>query len=70
MTGGDAAETMPTGNGTYRGARGLDPHVIADIRKMFGFDKARARTLRADAARLPDPGFSAAASFRTSRCCS
>jgi microcin C transport system permease protein len=39
MTGGDAAETMATGNGTYRGARGLDPHVIADIRKMFGFDK-------------------------------
>ncbi len=27
------------GAGTYRGARGLDPHVIADIRKMFGFDK-------------------------------
>jgi microcin C transport system permease protein len=39
MTGGDAAETMPTGDGAYRGARGLDPHMIADIRKMFGFDK-------------------------------
>jgi microcin C transport system permease protein len=25
--------------GTYRGSRGLDPHVIADIKKMFGFDK-------------------------------
>ncbi len=25
--------------GAYRGSRGLDPHVIADIRKMFGFDK-------------------------------
>ena len=25
--------------GVYRGAQGLDPHVIADIRKMFGFDK-------------------------------
>jgi microcin C transport system permease protein len=24
---------------TYRGARGLDPHIIADIRRMFGFDK-------------------------------
>jgi microcin C transport system permease protein len=24
---------------TYRGARGLDPHIVADIRKMFGFDK-------------------------------
>ncbi|HEX4171893.1 MAG TPA: microcin C ABC transporter permease YejB [Acetobacteraceae bacterium] len=27
------------GAGSYRGARGLDPHVVADIRKMFGFDK-------------------------------
>jgi len=25
--------------GTYRGSQGLDPHVIADIKKMFGFDK-------------------------------
>lgn len=25
--------------GAYRGARGLDPHVIAQIRTMFGFDK-------------------------------
>ena len=25
--------------GSYRGSRGLDPHVIADIKKMFGFDK-------------------------------
>jgi len=25
--------------GAYRGAQGLDPHVIADIRKTFGFDK-------------------------------
>ena len=25
--------------GPYRGARGLDPHIVADIRKMFGFDK-------------------------------
>ncbi len=25
--------------GAYRGARGLDPHVIADIKKIFGFDK-------------------------------
>ncbi len=27
------------GSGTYRGARGLDPAIVADIRKMFGFDK-------------------------------
>ncbi len=25
--------------GSYRGSRGLDPQVIADIKKMFGFDK-------------------------------
>jgi microcin C transport system permease protein len=39
MTGSDAAEAMPSGDGRYRGARGLDPHVVADIRRMFGFDK-------------------------------
>jgi microcin C transport system permease protein len=39
MTGAGAAEAMPVNNATYRGARGLDPHVIADIKKMFGFDK-------------------------------
>jgi microcin C transport system permease protein len=25
--------------GTYRGSQGLDPHVIADIKAQFGFDK-------------------------------
>jgi microcin C transport system permease protein len=25
--------------GAYRGSSGLDPHVLEDIRKMFGFDK-------------------------------
>ncbi len=39
MTGAGAAEAMPAGNGSYRGARGLDAHVIADIKKMFGFDR-------------------------------
>src|ERR1700760_4194714 len=39
MTGAGGSEAMPAGDGHYRGARGLDPHVIADIRKMFGFDK-------------------------------
>src|SRR5580700_11192842 len=39
VTGGDAAETMAASDGASRGGRGLDPHVIADIRKMFGFDK-------------------------------
>ncbi len=27
------------GQGSYRGSSGLDPHVLEDIRKMFGFDK-------------------------------
>ena len=32
--------TSEFGNtGAYRGARGLDPHIVADIKKMFGFDK-------------------------------
>jgi microcin C transport system permease protein len=39
MTGAGAAETMPVGDGSYRGARGLDAHMLADIRRMFGFDK-------------------------------
>ena len=39
MTGAGASEAMPAGDSTYRGARGLDPSVVADIRKMFGFDK-------------------------------
>ena len=39
MTGAGGAEAMPAGDGTYRGARGLDPHMVADIKKMFGFDK-------------------------------
>jgi len=25
--------------GAYRGASGMDPHMLADVRKMFGFDK-------------------------------
>jgi microcin C transport system permease protein len=40
MTGAGGAEAMQaSGEGRYRGARGLDPHVIADIKRMFGFDK-------------------------------
>jgi microcin C transport system permease protein len=27
------------GAGSYRGARGLDPHMVDDIKRMFGFDK-------------------------------
>jgi microcin C transport system permease protein len=39
LTGEGVAEAMPGNDSRYRGARGLDPHVLADIRKMFGFDK-------------------------------
>src|SRR5215469_362332 len=34
-----SAGTEFGGAGSYRGARGLDPHMVADIKKMFGFDK-------------------------------
>ena len=36
---GGAEVAAPSGEGLYRGARGLDPHTVADIRRMFGFDK-------------------------------
>jgi microcin C transport system permease protein len=34
-----AATSEFGGAGTYRGARGLDPHIVDDIKRMFGFDK-------------------------------
>jgi len=37
ITGQGQAEAA--GPGLYRGEQGLDPHLIAQIRKMFGFDK-------------------------------
>jgi microcin C transport system permease protein len=41
VSGGGAAEAAaaPAEGTAYRGRRGLDPHLIADIRKLFGFDK-------------------------------
>jgi microcin C transport system permease protein len=39
ISGGGSEAMAPTGPGSYRGARGLDPHIVAEIRKMFGFDK-------------------------------
>jgi microcin C transport system permease protein len=36
---GSASSDVASSGGTYRGASGLDPHIIADIKKMFGFDK-------------------------------
>ncbi len=38
LGGGGGAESGGSGGG-YRGARGLDPQVIADIRRAFGFDQ-------------------------------
>jgi microcin C transport system permease protein len=35
--GGKSSETKASG--TYRGARGLDPDLIAEIEKLYGFDK-------------------------------
>jgi len=37
--GGGSAEQGGGPVGTYRGARGLDPAIVRDIEKMFGFDK-------------------------------
>ena len=40
MTGTGAASMAATpSDGTYRGARGLDPAIVADIKRMFGFDR-------------------------------
>jgi microcin C transport system permease protein len=39
MTGAGGAEAAAPVPGAYRGEQGLDPHIIANIRKMFGFDK-------------------------------
>ncbi len=38
--GGEGVHEAAAGqSGLYRGASGLDPHIVADIRRMFGFDK-------------------------------
>lgn len=40
ITNANREEVAPTDNNSdYRGARGLDPEVIAEIEKRFGFDK-------------------------------
>ena len=39
LTGTGTMEAAPSSDSAYRGARGLDPHIVADIKKMFGFDK-------------------------------
>ena len=39
LTSSGAEVSAPTESGVYRGARGLDPVRVAEIRKLFGFDK-------------------------------
>lgn len=39
ITGAGRGEAAAPTDGSYRGARGLDPVLVADIQKMFGFDK-------------------------------
>lgn len=34
-----ASETGAPGGGLYRGDQGIDPHMVAEMRHMFGFDK-------------------------------
>jgi microcin C transport system permease protein len=36
---GRASAAMNTGQSRYRGAQGLDPELIADLEKLYGFDK-------------------------------
>lgn len=51
LTGSGGPEAATAHEGAYRGARGLDPHIVADITKMFGFDKPpleRFKTMLAD----------------------
>jgi microcin C transport system permease protein len=38
MSGG-GSETATPNPGSYQGARGLEPEMVADIKRMFGFDK-------------------------------
>ncbi len=40
ITGGGSTVMQPSDSrSTYRGARGLDPQVVEQVRHMFGFDK-------------------------------
>jgi microcin C transport system permease protein len=36
---GGSFESSPTGSSDYRGAQGLPPEIIAEINKLYGFDK-------------------------------
>ena len=37
-TGAESISAAPPQDGAYRGARGLDPAIVKDIERMFGFD--------------------------------
>lgn len=39
IPGGSAAGDMAAGDSSYRGGRGLDPRLIAEIEALYGFDK-------------------------------
>lgn len=39
IPGGNAAGDMAAGDSSYRGGRGLDPRLIAEIEALYGFDK-------------------------------
>jgi len=39
LTGAGRVEATTPTEGSYRGAQGLDPELVGDIRRMFGFDK-------------------------------
>ena len=39
MSGSGSETAAPAQNGAYRGRNGLDPHLVADLKKQFGFDK-------------------------------
>lgn len=43
FSGGGSEVDLPSGQGTsatgYKGSRGLDPEVVEEIKKQFGFDK-------------------------------
>ncbi|MDR2803893.1 MAG: microcin C ABC transporter permease YejB [Treponema sp.] len=39
ITGSEQGDSGGRGSSTYRGARGLDPEVIAEIEKRYGFDR-------------------------------
>ena len=59
VSGGTGELKMPSATGAainsrYRGARGLDPALIKELEKQYGFDKPPLTRFAADDAQLPD----------------